>query len=144
MPTAKRAKIVDQFNNPESPQFVFLLSSKAGGCGINLIGASRLILFDPGLFVSLAIRIAKERLISGSRFVVDWNPASDQQALARIWRDGQKRECVFVYPRKDLIMIDTHLGVTIRFRIPIRIHGNDRREDLSAPSSQTVAQCEHD
>ncbi|KAF8320056.1 DNA repair protein, SNF2 family [Clavulina sp. PMI_390] len=73
MPTAKRAKIVDQFNDPESPQFVFLLSSKAGGCGINLIGASRLVLFDP-----------------------DWNPASDQQALARIWRDGQKRAC-FVY-----------------------------------------------
>jgi hypothetical protein len=51
MPTAKRAKIVDQFNDPESPQFVFLLSSKAGGCGINLIGASRLILFDPGRFI---------------------------------------------------------------------------------------------
>ncbi len=28
-------------------QFVFLLSSKAGGCGINLIGGNRLILFDP-------------------------------------------------------------------------------------------------
>lgn len=26
----------------------------------------------------------------------DWNPASDQQALARVWRDGQKKEC-FVY-----------------------------------------------
>jgi DNA repair and recombination RAD54-like protein len=23
----------------------------------------------------------------------DWNPASDQQALARVWRDGQKKEC---------------------------------------------------
>ena len=48
MATAKRAKIVDQFNDPTSPEFVFLLSSKAGGCGINLIGASRLILFEPG------------------------------------------------------------------------------------------------
>jgi DNA repair and recombination RAD54-like protein len=43
----KRSKIVDRFNNPESKEFVFLLSSKAGGCGINLIGANRLILFDP-------------------------------------------------------------------------------------------------
>lgn len=43
----KRSKIVDRFNNPENPEFVFLLSSKAGGCGINLIGANRLILFDP-------------------------------------------------------------------------------------------------
>lgn len=69
----KRQKLVDKFNDPESPEFVFLLSSKAGGCGINLIGANRLILLDP-----------------------DWNPAADQQALARIWRDGQKKDC-FIY-----------------------------------------------
>lgn len=50
-----------------------MLSSKAGGCGLNLIGANRLVLFDP-----------------------DWNPAADQQALARVWRDGQKKDC-FVY-----------------------------------------------
>lgn len=69
----KRQKLVDRFNNPKNPEFVFLLSSKAGGCGINLVGANRLILLDP-----------------------DWNPASDQQALARVWRDGQKKDC-FVY-----------------------------------------------
>lgn len=69
----KRQKLVDRFNDPEGSEFVFLLSSKAGGCGINLIGANRLILLDP-----------------------DWNPAADQQALARIWRDGQKKDC-FVY-----------------------------------------------
>ncbi|KAG7447908.1 uncharacterized protein BT62DRAFT_930006 [Guyanagaster necrorhizus] len=73
MTITKRQKLVDQFNNPEGKEFIFLLSSKAGGCGINLIGANRLILFDP-----------------------DWNPAADQQALARVWRDGQKKEC-FVY-----------------------------------------------
>lgn len=43
----RRSKIVARFNDPESKEFVFLLSSKAGGCGINLIGANRLILFDP-------------------------------------------------------------------------------------------------
>ncbi|KAK4574245.1 DNA-dependent ATPase protein rad54 [Recurvomyces mirabilis] len=69
----KRQKLVDKFNDPEGPEFVFLLSSKAGGCGLNLIGANRLVLFDP-----------------------DWNPAADQQALARVWRDGQKKDC-FVY-----------------------------------------------
>ncbi|KAJ7343391.1 DNA repair protein, SNF2 family [Mycena albidolilacea] len=73
MNITKRQKLVDQFNDPEGKEFIFLLSSKAGGCGINLIGANRLILFDP-----------------------DWNPAADQQALARVWRDGQKKEC-FVY-----------------------------------------------
>ncbi|KAE9968149.1 hypothetical protein BLS_005999 [Venturia inaequalis] len=69
----KRQKLVDKFNDPEGQEFVFLLSSKAGGCGLNLIGANRLVLFDP-----------------------DWNPAADQQALARVWRDGQKKDC-FVY-----------------------------------------------
>lgn len=69
----KRQKFVDKFNDPEGAEFVFLLSSKAGGCGLNLIGANRLVLFDP-----------------------DWNPAADQQALARVWRDGQKKDC-FVY-----------------------------------------------
>ncbi|KAL9100059.1 MAG: hypothetical protein Q9163_004517 [Psora crenata] len=69
----KRQKLVDKFNDPSGDEFVFLLSSKAGGCGLNLIGANRLVLFDP-----------------------DWNPAADQQALARVWRDGQKKDC-FVY-----------------------------------------------
>jgi len=43
----KRQKLVVAFNDPAQRQFVFLLSSKAGGCGINLIGGNRLILFDP-------------------------------------------------------------------------------------------------
>ena len=48
MSIIKRQKLVDQFNDPNVKEFIFLLSSKAGGCGINLIGANRLILFDPG------------------------------------------------------------------------------------------------
>ena len=51
----KRQKLVDQFNDPTGKEFVFLLSSKAGGCGINLIGANRLILFDPGMCWILAV-----------------------------------------------------------------------------------------
>lgn len=68
-PAAKRQDLVDVFNRtPASKNFAFLLSAKSGGAGINLIGASRLILFD-----------------------VDWNPATDLQAMARIHRDGQKK-----------------------------------------------------
>ena len=63
--------MVEQFNDPKSHLFAFLLSSKAGGCGLNLIGGNRLVLFDP-----------------------DWNPANDKQAAARVWRDGQKKKCV--------------------------------------------------
>ncbi|XP_040573865.1 DNA repair and recombination protein RAD54-like [Lepeophtheirus salmonis] len=73
MSIKKRAKVVDKFNDPTSPEFIFMLSSKAGGCGLNLIGANRLVMFDP-----------------------DWNPANDEQAMARVWRDGQKKEC-FIY-----------------------------------------------
>jgi DNA repair and recombination RAD54-like protein len=44
----KRQKMVDEFNDPSTPLIAFLLSSKAGGCGLNLIGGNRLVLFDPG------------------------------------------------------------------------------------------------
>ena len=70
---SKRQQLVKQFNDPSANQFAFLLSSKAGGCGLNLIGGNRLVLFDP-----------------------DWNPANDKQAAGRVWRDGQKKR-VFVY-----------------------------------------------
>ena len=70
-PAQKRQSLVEDFNRlPASACFAFLLSAKAGGMGLNLIGASRLVLFD-----------------------VDWNPATDVQAMARIHRDGQKRHC---------------------------------------------------
>ncbi|XP_053182947.1 DNA repair and recombination protein RAD54B [Scomber japonicus] len=67
-PTSQRQRLVDGFNSPYSQNFLFLLSSKAGGVGLNLIGASHLVLYD-----------------------IDWNPANDIQAMARVWRDGQKK-----------------------------------------------------
>ena len=56
MNVTKRQKLVDRFNNPEGKETVFLLSSKAGGCGINLIGANRLVLFDPGACACTAMQ----------------------------------------------------------------------------------------
>ncbi|KAL7750806.1 helicase [Sorochytrium milnesiophthora] len=67
-PSGKRQKLVDDFNKPTNAVRVFLLSSKAGGVGLNLVGASRLVLYD-----------------------IDWNPSVDLQAMSRIWRDGQTR-----------------------------------------------------
>ncbi|XP_028835895.1 DNA repair and recombination protein RAD54B isoform X2 [Denticeps clupeoides] len=72
-PVAKRQSLVDSFNSPHSSHFLFLLSSKAGGVGLNLVGASHLVLYD-----------------------IDWNPANDIQAMARVWRDGQKKN-VHIY-----------------------------------------------
>jgi len=43
----KRTAMVHRFNDKNRDEFVFLLSSKAGGCGLNLIGGNRLVLFDP-------------------------------------------------------------------------------------------------
>jgi DNA repair and recombination protein RAD54B len=60
--------LVDLFNNKNSVQRVFLLCAKAGGVGLNLIGANKMILFD-----------------------VDWNPSNDLQVMARIWREGQNK-----------------------------------------------------
>ncbi|KEG03584.1 DNA repair and recombination protein RAD54, putative [Plasmodium vinckei vinckei] len=68
----KRHKVISDFTNTDDI-FIFLLSSKSGGCGINLISSNRLILLDP-----------------------DWNPANDKQALARVWREGQKKIC-YIY-----------------------------------------------
>lgn len=56
------------FNNPRHPSFLFLLSARAGGTGLNLVGATRLVMMDSS-----------------------WNPAIDRQAMARVWRDGQRR-----------------------------------------------------
>ncbi|KAJ3064067.1 helicase [Podochytrium sp. JEL0797] len=67
--SSKRQNLVDRFNTSTSTSsFCFLLSAKAGGMGLNLIGASRLFLLD-----------------------IDWNPAICLQAMARIWREGQKK-----------------------------------------------------
>ncbi len=57
---------IDHFNAPESSDFCFLLSTRAGGLGINLMTADTVIIFDS-----------------------DWNPQADLQAMARAHRIGQ-------------------------------------------------------
>ncbi|CAJ2634420.1 unnamed protein product [Trifolium pratense] len=64
-----RGALIDLFNNPDSPYFIFLLSIRAGGVGVNLQAADTVILFD-----------------------TDWNPQVDLQAQARAHRIGQKRD----------------------------------------------------
>jgi chromodomain-helicase-DNA-binding protein 4 len=63
-----RQDAIDRFNAPGAQQFVFLLSTRAGGLGINLATADTVIIYDS-----------------------DWNPHNDIQAIARGIgeRDGQ-------------------------------------------------------
>jgi len=63
----ERGILVDRFN--EDPDiFLFLLTTRVGGLGLNLTGADRVLIFDP-----------------------DWNPSTDLQARERAWRLGQTR-----------------------------------------------------
>nr|XP_034930331.1 chromatin structure-remodeling complex protein SYD-like isoform X4 [Populus alba] len=64
-----RGSLIDSFNQQDSPYFIFLLSIRAGGVGVNLQAADTVIIFD-----------------------TDWNPQVDLQAQARAHRIGQKRE----------------------------------------------------
>ena len=63
-----RRLAIDHFNAADSNDFCFLLSTRAGGLGINLMTADTVILFDS-----------------------DWNPQADLQAMARAHRIGQTR-----------------------------------------------------
>lgn len=62
-----RLKIVENFNNENN--LIFLISLKAGGVGINLTSASKVILYDSW-----------------------WNPAVENQAIDRVYRIGQEKE----------------------------------------------------
>ena len=69
MGSLEKQKRIDQFNAPDSPLFAFLLSTRAGGVGINLATADTVIILDP-----------------------DFNPHQDLQAIARAHRIGQKNK----------------------------------------------------
>ena len=68
---AKRMALIEQFNGGDTP--VFLISLKAGGSGLNLVGADTVIHFDPW-----------------------WNPAAEDQATDRAHRIGQKHKVTVI------------------------------------------------
>ncbi|KAK7737697.1 transcriptional regulator [Diaporthe eres] len=65
----ERSELLHEFNRPDSPYFMFLLSTRAGGLGLNLQTADTVIIYDS-----------------------DWNPHQDLQAQDRAHRIGQKNE----------------------------------------------------
>lgn len=72
-PVDERQSLISAFNNPDLDEFCFLLSTRAGGLGVNLTSADTVIIFDH-----------------------DYNPHNDLQALCRAHRIGQKN-VLFIY-----------------------------------------------
>lgn len=68
-----RISAIDEYNKEGSEKFIFLLTTRAGGLGINLTTADIVVLYDS-----------------------DWNPQADLQAMDRAHRIGQKKQ-VYVY-----------------------------------------------
>ena len=68
-PAEEREKRMYKFNTPDSPYFIFLLSTRAGGLGLNLTSANTVIIVDS-----------------------DWNPMMDLQAQDRAHRIGQRSD----------------------------------------------------
>jgi SWI/SNF-related matrix-associated actin-dependent regulator of chromatin subfamily A protein 2/4 len=70
----ERGEQLKVFNEKDSDYFIFLLSTRAGGLGLNLQTADTVVIFDS-----------------------DWNPHQDLQAQDRAHRIGQKNEVCFVF-----------------------------------------------
>ncbi|PPQ92882.1 hypothetical protein CVT25_009769 [Psilocybe cyanescens] len=68
-----RITAIDEYNKPNSDKFIFLLTTRAGGLGINLTTADIVVLYDS-----------------------DWNPQADLQAMDRAHRIGQTKQ-VYVF-----------------------------------------------
>lgn len=66
-----RIAAIDEYNKPNSEKFLFLLTTRAGGLGINLTTADIVVLFDS-----------------------DWNPQADLQAMDRAHRIGQTKQVI--------------------------------------------------
>lgn len=84
IPSEQRRKAINHFNADNSPDFAFLLSTRAGGLGIDLQTANTVIIFDS-----------------------DWNPQNDLQAMARAHRIGQKSHVsIYRFVSKDTMEED--------------------------------------
>merc|ERR1719414_592047 len=119
-----RADMLKAFNDPQSEYFIFLLSTRAGGLGLNLQTADTVVIFDS-----------------------DWNPHQDLQAQDRAHRIGQKNE-VRVLRLMTVNSVEERILAAARYKLNVdskvkhagmfdqKSTGNERRQFLQALLTQ--------
>jgi ATP-dependent DNA helicase len=103
----ERQAAIDSYNNPNDDVFIFLLSTRAGGLGINLTAADTVFIFDS-----------------------DWNPHQDSQAQDRCHRIGQKKPVIvyrlLTHNSIEIEMMERQLSKKKLEKLTI--HGGDYRK----------------
>jgi hypothetical protein len=123
--SSSRAAAVDRFTRKSCQRFVMLLSTRAGGLGLNLTAADIVIIFDS-----------------------DWNPQNDLQAMARAHRIGQTR-AVRVYRLLTAKTYEMHMFHSASMKLGLeravlsqqRDQGEDGEEGKPKPKSDREAQA---
>lgn len=113
----ERQDLIDQFNELDSEFQVFMLSTKAGGAGINLTGASRVIVFDSG-----------------------FNPQDDVQAENRCHRIGQIKDVeIYRLVSKDSVEEQIYEMGKVKLQLDQEVSGADGADTAAEPTPSGIA-----
>jgi len=113
----ERQDLIDQFNDPDSQFQVFMLSTKAGGAGINLTGASRVIVFDSG-----------------------FNPQDDVQAENRCHRIGQTKDVeIYRLVSTDSVEEQIYEMGKVKLQLDKEVSGADGADTAAEPVASGIA-----
>ncbi|EPZ34649.1 hypothetical protein ROZALSC1DRAFT_27044 [Rozella allomycis CSF55] len=113
-PHEERIEAIEEYNKPNSSKFVFLLTTRAGGLGINLATADVVVLYDS-----------------------DWNPQADLQAQDRAHRIGQTKQVyVFRFITENSIEEKIIERAIQKLRLDQLVIQNGKRDNLNQKLGQ--------